>query len=299
MLIIREDRSQRDSDYYHHGSSSHHRRSGSRSRSRSSSRHRGSRSSPHHHKKHSHRSRSRSRSITRKLEVNEIYDGRVRSIMDYGVFIELYDVYPRKEGLCHISNISQSRIRHPSDVVHRDELVKVKITQISGSKISLSMKDVNQLTGEPISQSYVQSSYTTERTPLPPVRRKRVSSSERFEIEQLIASGVMSPQEQRAYLEQYDNIGTNEDIHPEEAIDIQVNDAPAPFIKDVQFKKITMEPTKIIKNPEGSLARAAITGSSMIMERKKLREKQAREDKAKLPEVGLFIFCQVELQCIL
>lgn len=219
--------------------------------------------------------------------------------MDYGVFIELYDVYPRKEGLCHISNISQTRIRHPSDVVHRDELVKVRITQISGSKISLSMKDVNQLTGEPITQSIVQSSHATERTPLPPVRRKRASSAERFEIEQLIASGVMSVQEQQAYLDQFDNIGTHEDINPEEAIDIVVNDAPAPFIKDAQFKKIAMEPTKIVKNPEGSLARAAITGSSMVLERKKLREKQAREEKAKLPEVACLFYCSLEFRLFL
>ena len=34
--------------------------------------------------------------------MDRIYDGRVKSIMDYGAFIELVDVYPYREGLCHI-----------------------------------------------------------------------------------------------------------------------------------------------------------------------------------------------------
>lgn len=264
----------------HHRSHHHHHSRYSRSRSRSRSH---SHSRSHHH---SHQSRS--------LEVNEIYDGRVRSIMDYGVFIELCDVYPRKEGLCHISNICQSRIRHPSDIVHRDELVKVKVTQITGSKVSLSMKDVNQQTGEPIRQGVIHSTgYNEERAPLPPVRRKRLSSYERFELEQMISSGVLSPEEQKELLSQYDNVGMNDTMQTEEAIDIEVNHAPAPFIKDASFKNVSMEPTKIVKNPEGSLARAALTGSSMVQERKMLRERQAKEQRDKLPDVVSYIWFYV------
>lgn len=277
-------------------SNSYSRRSHSHSKSYSQKYHSRSRSRSnshlhsHHHSHHSYSYRNRrspSPSLSpRQLEVNGIYDGRVRSIMDYGVFIELCDVYPHKEGLCHISNISQEHIRHPSDVVHRDELVKVKIIQISGNKISLSMKDVNQLTGEPVSSLVMNSVYQEKnRSALPPVRRKRLSSHERFELEQLISSGVLSPEEKQKLLSQYDNVGMDEDVQPEEAVEIEVNDTPAPFIKDSSFKNISLEPTKIVKNPEGSLARAALTGSIMVNERKALRERQAKEERAKLPEV--------------
>ena len=44
--------------------------------------------------------------------MNQIYDGRVKSIMDYGAFIELLGVYPPREGLCHISNIAPQRIHY-------------------------------------------------------------------------------------------------------------------------------------------------------------------------------------------
>lgn len=279
LIRSKDKERQRSRSPSHHHSRHHHHSRYSRSRSRSRS-HSRSHSHSHHH---SHQSRS--------LEVNEIYDGRVRSIMDYGVFIELCDVYPRKEGLCHISNICQSRIRHPSDIVHRDELVKVKVTQITGSKVSLSMKDVDQQTGEPVHQSVIHSSgYNEERAPLPPVRRKRLSSYERFELEQMIASGVLSPEEQKKLLSQYENVGVSETMQSEEAIDIEVNHAPAPFIKDASFKNVSMEPTKIVKNPEGSLARAALTGSSMVQERKMLRERQAKEQRDKLPDVVTFLW---------
>ena len=67
--------------------------------------------------------------------------------MDYGAFVELQGVQPRREGLVHISCISRNRIGHPRDVLQRDDHVKVKVTQINGGKISLNMKDVDQETG--------------------------------------------------------------------------------------------------------------------------------------------------------
>ncbi len=64
----------------------------------------------------------------------------VKKIADFGAFIELA---PGREGLCHISNIADRRIRNVRDVLEVGELVKVKVLNIDPSgKIDLSIKDV-------------------------------------------------------------------------------------------------------------------------------------------------------------
>lgn len=67
-----------------------------------------------------------------------------------------YDAYTsvtltwRLLGLIHVSKMASrgSRINHPSEVVERNARVKVKVLSIIGNRISLSMKDVDQRTGE-------------------------------------------------------------------------------------------------------------------------------------------------------
>ena len=217
--------------------------------------------------------------------MNQVYDGRVKSIMDYGAFIEILGIYPPREGLCHISNIAPQRIHHPNDVLQRDQRVKVKVTQISGNRISLNMKDIDQQTGEDLggmpSRHY---EGPTEPTRAAPTKRKRLSSYERFEMEQLIASGVMTAQEQAQLLQQYD-MGGPEDVAPEEEVNVEVSQNLAPFLRDQKLVKLDLEPTKIVKNPEGTMARNALAGQAMMQERKRLRERQRQEEREKLPEV--------------
>ena len=289
-------RSQRDSrvrsrSRSHHRSSRirsrHHSHYDSRSRSHSHS-HRDSRSVPHHH---SYRdSRSHSPDAKQPLVVDRIYDGRVTSIMDYGVFVELRNISPRREGLVHISNIARNRIGHPRDVLHRDQQVKVKVTQISGNRISLNMKDVDQETGEEITSSPIPP--PPSRAPLPNVRRKRMSSWERVEYNQLLSSGVLTPEEQKRFADQYENVDLEEEIQPEETVDVVVNEKEAPFLANVEIRD---EPEKnekvaIIKNPEGSMNRAALASSVMMQERKALRARQQREGQTNLPSGALTSF---------
>ena len=117
------------------------------------------------------------------------------------------------------------------------------------------------------------------------MKRKRLSSYERFEMEQLIASGVMSAEEQKRLLAQYDMGGVDQDFAPEEAVNIEVEQNIAPFLSDHKLVKLDLEPTKIVKNPEGTMARNALAGQAMMQERKLLRERQMREEREKLPEV--------------
>lgn len=228
--------------------------------------------------------------------MGEIYDGEVRSIMDYGAFIELLDVYPRQDGLCHISCIAHERIRHPSDVLQVNQRVKVKVTQIKGTKIGLSMKDVDQQTGEDLSTIATSSTFSPVRSAggnrSPPRRRRRMNSMDLFDLQQQLASGVLTPEEQKRLMEEFEQEeGDLTELQPEEAVDIEVQEKIAPFLTGFVTNKEAMEPTKIIKNPEGTLNRAAIAGQEMMKERKLLRERQMREEREKLHDVFISAVC--------
>ncbi len=60
-------------------------------------------------------------------EVGKIYDGVVKRIMDFGAFIE---ILPGKEGLCHISRLSRSRIANVTDVLSEGQKIPVKLLEI-------------------------------------------------------------------------------------------------------------------------------------------------------------------------
>ncbi len=68
-----------------------------------------------------------------------ILEGKVESLMPYGAFVALPDGL---SGLVHISQISQRRIKKPSEVLNVGDTVKVKVLNTNNNKISLSMKAV-------------------------------------------------------------------------------------------------------------------------------------------------------------
>lgn len=70
-----------------------------------------------------------------------IMEGTVESLMPYGAFIALSDGL---SGLVHISQISQKRIKKPSEVMNTGDKVKVKVLNTNNGKISLSMKAVEE-----------------------------------------------------------------------------------------------------------------------------------------------------------
>jgi polyribonucleotide nucleotidyltransferase len=67
------------------------------------------------------------KSIVEEPEVGKIYQGTVKRIMDFGAFIE---ILPGKEGLCHISKLSQSRVNNVNDVLSLNQVVPVKLIEI-------------------------------------------------------------------------------------------------------------------------------------------------------------------------
>ncbi|PCH62864.1 MAG: polyribonucleotide nucleotidyltransferase [Gammaproteobacteria bacterium] len=80
--------------------------------------------------------------ITADVEVGHIYEGRVAKIMDFGAFVT---VLPGKDGLVHISQISQERVENVSDKLSEGEIVKVKVLEIDKQgRIRLSMKAIEE-----------------------------------------------------------------------------------------------------------------------------------------------------------
>ena len=76
--------------------------------------------------------------ICREVELDRIYVGKVKKIVEFGAFVE---VLPNTEGLLHISQIAESRIRTVQDVLTEGDEVVVKVIEIDGSgKMRLSRK---------------------------------------------------------------------------------------------------------------------------------------------------------------
>ncbi len=78
-------------------------------------------------------------SLTQQAEVGKLYEGTVRKITDFGAFVE---IFPGTDGLVHISQLANERVRKVTDVVKEGETVMVKVIGIDGQgKIKLSRKD--------------------------------------------------------------------------------------------------------------------------------------------------------------
>ena len=85
--------------------------------------------------------RRRIEQITAEIQVGMIYEGRVAKLMDFGAFV---NILPGKDGLVHISQISDERVEHVSDKLTEGEIVKVKVLEVDRQgRVRLSMKAVS------------------------------------------------------------------------------------------------------------------------------------------------------------
>jgi polyribonucleotide nucleotidyltransferase len=84
--------------------------------------------------------RERIELITADVEVGRIYEGKVARLMDFGAFVT---ILPGRDGLVHISQISNERVEKVSDKLHEGDVVKVKVLEVDRQgRIRLSMRDV-------------------------------------------------------------------------------------------------------------------------------------------------------------
>ena len=172
---------------------------------------------------------------------------------------------------------------------------------MTGTKLSLSMKDADQSTGEDLSPNMRlpgQAAAPAERgsasNPVRDLSRaeaearrraeeeedsrarrplKRLTSPELFEAKQLIASGVLDVRDYPQFDEQVGLLGQAD---TEEELEIELNETEPLFLRGQTKNSIALSPIKIVKNPDGSLQRAAMTQSALAKERRELRETQQR-----------------------
>lgn len=239
----------------------------------------------------------------------KVYDGTVTGVKDFGAFVNLKGVKGKVDGLVHVSAMQEgARVNHPSDLVSRGQSVKVKVMSIQGSRIGLSMKEVDQVTGRDlVPQKRLASGANMERldgmgpetngnsryggmeSDVPVIEgdmngksrnKKRMTSPERWEIKQLIASGAISALEYPDIDEEYNATLAGEgEFEEEEDIDIEVREDEPPFLAGQTKQSLELSPIRVVKAPDGSLNRAAMSGTSLAKERRDLRQQEA-QDKA-------------------
>lgn len=175
--------------------------------------------------------------------------------------------------------------------------MKVKVLSVAGTRIGLSMKDVDQATGRDLTphlrikseaelveeerQRATRASTGTNALPLGvkdsgPVRSaKRLTSPERWEIKQLISSGAIDASEYPDLDEDFTNPVARAEV--EEELDVEVREEEPAFLRGQTKRTLDLSPVKIVKAPDGSLNRAALAGAAFSKERRELRQQEAND----------------------
>ncbi|KAJ9151053.1 Helicase associated domain-containing protein [Coniochaeta hoffmannii] len=238
----------------------------------------------------------------------KVYEGHVTGLKDFGAFVNIHGVKGKVDGLVHVSQLVEGqRVSHPEDLLTKGQTVNVKVVKIENNRIGLSMKEVDQETGLDLApQARIQSGANmealggrgmakrddgllpmNESTAMPPPsaarnapRKKRMTSPERWEILQLIASGVAKASDYPDLEEEYHSTLTGEgQMELEEDVDIEVREEEPPFLAGQTKQSLELSPIRVVKAPDGSLNRAAMAGTNLAKERKEMRQAEADGEK--------------------
>jgi polyribonucleotide nucleotidyltransferase len=88
--------------------------------------------------------------LVQEAEVNQVYMGKVRKIMDFGAFVE---ILPGIDGLVHISQLDDTHVKNVRDVLNEGDEVLVKVLDIDQQgKIKLSRKEAMKGNQTPINR---------------------------------------------------------------------------------------------------------------------------------------------------
>ncbi|KDR85685.1 hypothetical protein GALMADRAFT_234699 [Galerina marginata CBS 339.88] len=228
----------------------------------------------------------------------KIYNGKVSGIKEFGAFVTLEGVAGRVEGMVHVSNIQAgARANSAADLLSRGKAVKVKVMSVAGTRLGLSMKDVDQATGRDLTphlrikseaemeQERIHAARASSGSNAVPLRSKdeapvrsakRLTSPERWEIKQLISSGAIPASEYPELDEDFSNPMAHAEV--EEELDVEIREDEPPFLAGQTKRTLDLSPVKIVKAPDGSLNRAALAGASLAKERRELRQQEANEE---------------------
>ncbi|XP_043198767.1 ATP-dependent RNA helicase DHX8-like [Amphibalanus amphitrite] len=232
--------------------------------------------------------------------VGKIYNGKVSNIMNFGCFVAIEGIKRRLEGLVHISQLRrEGRVADCNEVVSRGQAVKVKVLSFTGTKTALSMKEVDQQTGEDLNPTIavpVADDGLLARNPDRPtdasrgapsidddalnaVRRvQRISSPERWELKQMIAANVVDKAD---YPEFDEETGVLPRVDEDDAeVEIELVEDEPPFLMGHGRAAADLSPVRIVKNPDGSLAQAAMMQGALSKERREQKMLQREAEQA-------------------
>ena len=209
------------------------------------------------------------------------------------------------EGLCHISELKANvRVNEVSDVVKKFQSVKVKVLSYAGTRTSLSMKDVDQDTGEDLNPERrsrmmarpeipAQESAANPYNPVleglgdgdalkdtGPIRNKTVSKMsdmDRWEIKQLVQAGAIDVSELPEFDEDTGVI-FDPDAEEDEDVEIDLVEEEPPFLKGHTKQSVELSPVRIVKNPDGSLSQAAMMQTALAKERREIKMDKKKYD---------------------
>ncbi|XP_017486973.1 PREDICTED: ATP-dependent RNA helicase DHX8-like isoform X1 [Rhagoletis zephyria] len=289
-----------------------------------------------HHSRGGRRSRSpeeqrkpggRFHELPENPSVGDIFDGKVSNIMQFGCFVQLEGLKGRREGLVHISQLRrEGRVNDVNEVVKRNQRVKVKVLSFSadGKRISLTMKDVDQETGEDLNPDMGGGGHGANRgggdddgasfrnpdrpasMPLAGIKAmggtdgeggggedgesrrrivQRISSPEKWELKQMAAANVLD----RTMLPDFDEeqgVLPRIDEDENEDIEIELVEEEPAFLRGHGRAHVNdLSPVRIVKNPDGSLAQAAMMQSALSKERREVKQlAQQAEANSSRPE---------------
>lgn len=104
-------------------------------------------------------------------------------------------------------------------------------------------------------------------------KQRRMTSPERWELRQLIASGVMKASDFPG-LDSREASRVEGEMELEEDIDIEVREEEPPFLVGQTRQSLELSPIRVVKAPDGSLNWAAMSGTMLAKERAELRQQQ-------------------------
>ncbi|KAH8835584.1 P-loop containing nucleoside triphosphate hydrolase protein [Flagelloscypha sp. PMI_526] len=220
------------------------------------------------------------RTLDERPVLYKIYNGRVTGLKDFGAFVTLEGIAGRAEGLVHVSAIqSGGRVNSPSDLLSRNQPVKVKVVtspHTYGSSLQLKWRR-NVLRPQTGANAIPLGGRGAPPPPSSaPIRSaKRLTSPERWELKQLISSGALDASEYPDIDEDFNNPMAHAEV--EEELDVEVREEEPPFLAGQTKKTLDLSPVKIVKAPDGSLNRAALAGAQLAKERREIRQQEANE----------------------
>ncbi|KAK0414294.1 hypothetical protein QR680_007254 [Steinernema hermaphroditum] len=208
------------------------------------------------------------------------------------------------EGLLHISQIRQQRVNSVADEIQRGQKVLIKVIKMENDKISLSMKEVDQNTGEDLNpreaslppdavmgtddafnpeapwanpsvdenedQSAARAATATKRN------QKRLTTPERWEYERMLASGAITQAEMPDFDEETGVLRADAESDGED-VEIEVVEDEPTFLRGLSKHAHELDPVKVVKNPDGSMAQAAIMQGALAKERRETKIQAQRE----------------------